>query len=233
MRKLNLTQITLLILTVFMFGCTETKKKTESELLDNAKAKYDEKNYDESVGIYREFIKEYPKSDKAVFAYNQIAGIQIDAQKNHLEGIKTYKELAEKFPATKEAKQALFMVAFIYDETLKDKTNAITAYETFLQKYPTDSDANDKMSESARTMLELLKSGKPIEEIIQQNIEKMGGQSSADSGKVKGEDANPDPSGETPKKIESKKPSQPNDGNANPNQKKAGDDPAKDTKTEN
>lgn len=216
-----------------MIGCTETKKKTESEILDNAKAKYDEKNYDESINLYREFIKDYPQSDKAVFAYNQIAGIQIDAQKNHLEGIKTYKELAEKFPNSKEAKQALFMVAFIYDETLKDKPNAITAYETFLKKYPTDSDANDKMSESARTMLELLKSGKPIEEIIQQNIEKMGGQSSADTGNVKGEDSNPGPNGGTPKKIETKKPSQPNEQNVNPNQKKAGEDPANDTKTQN
>jgi len=213
-------------------SCSEKQKKTEKEYIDEAKAKYDEKKYDESITLYREFVKEYPKSDKALYAYNQIAGIQIDALKNHQEGIKTYKELAEKFPDTKEAKQALFMVAFIYDETLKDKSNAISSYETFLQKYPTDSDANDKMSESARTMLELLKSGKPIEEIIQQNIEKMEGQHSPENGTIKGEDTNPDPTNAAPNKVETKKPASPKEELKSPNDKKAGDDPAKDTKQE-
>ena len=65
------------------------------------------------------------------------------------------------------------MVAFIYDETLKDKEKAIKSYQTFLKKYPTDTDPNDKMSESAKTMLAVLQSGKSIEEMIQENIEKM------------------------------------------------------------
>jgi len=154
-------------------GCS-TNKKTEEQYLNEAKAKLDAKQYNEAIAEYREYIKNYPKSDKALHAYNQIAGIQIDQLKNPQEGIKTYKELAESFPNTKDAKQALFMVAFLYDETLKDKPNAIKSYETFLEKYPKDTDANDKMSESARTMLEVLKSGKSIEEMIQQNIDKMG-----------------------------------------------------------
>lgn len=232
MRKINLMFLALLLISVTVLNCSNTKKP-ESEYLDNAKARYDEKKYDESITIYREFIKEYPKSDKALFAYNQIAGIQIDALKNHPEGIKTYNELAEKFPSSKEAKQALFMVAFIYDETLKDKENAIKSYEAFLKKYPTDTDANDKMSESAKTMLEVLKSGKTIEEMIQQNIEKMGNQASPDSGKVKveaeSESINTPPSDEVKKKEAQQKKQ---DG-SNPNEKKAGDDPANDSKTEN
>ncbi|MEO8666673.1 MAG: tetratricopeptide repeat protein, partial [Ignavibacteria bacterium] len=115
--------------------------------------------------------------------------------------IKTYTELAEKYPGTKDAKQALFMVAFMYDETLKDKDNAIKSYKMFLEKYPTDNDPNDKMSESAKTMLEVLQSGKSIEEIIQQNIDKMSGQSNPDSNKIKiTEDST------TQKKVETKTP---------------------------
>lgn len=191
MRNLSLKLFTILILAAVISACS-TNKKPESEYLDAAKAKFDEKNYAESITLYREFIKEYPKSDKAMFAYNQIAGIQIDALKDQKAGIATYKELSEKFPGTKEAKQSMFMIAFIYDETLKDKDNAIKSYQEFLVKYPTDTDPNDKMSESAKTMLEVLQSGKSIEEIIQQNIEKMGNQSAGDSVKSNTKDLKSD-----------------------------------------
>ncbi|MEO6695594.1 MAG: tetratricopeptide repeat protein [Ignavibacteria bacterium] len=195
MRILNLKFLTIIILAAFIAGCS-TNKKPESEYLDAAKAKLDEKKYEESITLYREFIKEYPKSDKTIFAYNQIAGIQIDGLKDQPGGIITYKELSEKFPGTKEAKQSMFMVAFIYDETLKDKDNAIKAYKDFLAKYPTDTDPNDKMSESAKTMLEVLQSGRSIEEIIQMNIDKMGNQSAGDSVKknLKDVQKQPDPS---------------------------------------
>ncbi|MBK8980773.1 MAG: tetratricopeptide repeat protein [Ignavibacteria bacterium] len=159
---------------IIISGCTENKKSEEQYLAD-AKLKLEEKKYDEAIADYREFLKNYPKSDKAIFAYNEIAGIQISNLNNPQEGIKTYIELAEKHPDTKEAKQSLFMVAFIYDETLKDKENAMASYQKFLDKYPKDNDENDKMSESARTMLEVLKSGKSIEEIIEENIRKSGG----------------------------------------------------------
>ncbi|MBL8008128.1 MAG: tetratricopeptide repeat protein [Ignavibacteria bacterium] len=185
MAKINLKLFIFLILAASVIGCSKEAKKSEDQYLNEAKTQFDEKKYDESIKTYREFIKEYPKSDKAIFAYNQIAGIQIDLQKNPQEGIKTYKELAEKFPSTKESKQAMFMVAFIYDETLKDKDNAIKSYQEFLAKYPTDSDPNDKMSESAKTMLEVLQSGKSIEQMIQENIQKSGNQQGVDTSKVK------------------------------------------------
>jgi serine/threonine protein kinase len=154
----------------------ETKNKSEDVYLAEAKSQLDKKKYNDALSTYQTFVKQYPNSEKAVFAYQQIAGIQIDALKKPKDGIATYTTLAEKFPDTKDAKQSLFMIAFIYDENLKDKAKAITAYKYFLAKYPKDSDTdgNDKMSESAATMLEVLESGKSIEEMIQQNIEKSG-----------------------------------------------------------
>ncbi len=174
MRNLNFKIIFILLSAIIISGCTENKK-SEEQYLSDAKLKLEEKKYDEAIADYREFLKHYPKSDKAIFAYNEIAGIQISNLNNPQEGIKTYIELAEKHPDTKEAKQSLFMVAFIYDETLKDKQNAMASYQKFLDKYPKDNDPNDKMSESARTMLEVLKSGKSIEEIIEENIKNSGG----------------------------------------------------------
>lgn len=232
MRNLKLKFFTILLFAVLLNGCSENKK-TEDQYINDAKTQLDEKKYDEAITTYREFIKNYPKSDKAVFAYNQIAGIQIDDLKNPQEGIKTYKELAEKYPNTKEAKQSLFMVAFMYDETLKDKKNAIESYEIFLQKYPTDIDKNDKMSESARTMLEVLKSGKSIEEIIQQNIDKMGNQPKPDSVDLNVKDG---PSGQSPaeeNKIKVEKKAAPNNiktdptTSPKPSDDKKSDDPAK------
>lgn len=163
-----------LLVVILFASCTQSSKKTEEQYLADAKARYEEKKYDEAITNYREFLKNYPKSGQAVYAYNQIAGIQIENLKDHLGAINTYKELAASSPDSKEAKQSLFMVAFIYDETLKDKENAKQAYKVFLQKYPTDTDPNDKMSESARTMLEVLESGKSIEDMIQEKINKMG-----------------------------------------------------------
>ncbi len=163
-----------LLAVLFLASCTQSSKKTEEQYLADAKSKYEEKKYDEAITNYREFLKNYPKSGQAIYAYNQIAGIQIENLKDQLGAINTYKELAANFPDSKEAKQSLFMVAFIYDETLKDKENAKQAYKAFLQKYPTDTDPNDKMSESARTMLEVLESGKSIEDMIQQKINEMG-----------------------------------------------------------
>lgn len=163
-----------LLIVILFSSCTQSSKKTEEQYLADAKTKYDEKKYNEAITDYREFLKNYPKSGQAVFAYNQIAGIQIENLKDHLGAISTYKELAANFPDSKEAKQSLFMVAFIYDETLKDKENAKLAYKAFLQKYPTDTDPNDKMSESAKTMLDVLESGKSIEDMIQEKINEMG-----------------------------------------------------------
>lgn len=215
MRKINLKFLSVILLSVFLIGCSENKK-TEDQYLTEAKTQLDEKKYNEAITSYQEFLKHYPKSDKAIFAYNQIAGIQIDGLKNPQAGIKTYSELAEKFPGTKDAKQSLFMVAFIYDEQLKDKDNAIKAYQAFLAKYPKDTDANDKMSESATTMLEVLQSGRSIEEIIQENINKMGGQSGTDTVKTKiMDDKTVDTKTETKqpdtKKPDAKTPSKTND----------------------
>jgi hypothetical protein len=60
----------------------------------------------------------------------------------------------------------MFMVAFIYDEMLKNKEMAKDSYKKFLDKYPKDEDPNEKMSESARMMLQMLEENKSVEDII-------------------------------------------------------------------
>jgi tetratricopeptide (TPR) repeat protein len=173
---LNLLFVALIAIMITSCGKQEKELKTEEEYLTNAKSLYDSalvKNdnelFNQSIKKYQEFVTKFPKSEKVLFAYNQIAGIYFDNMKNYPEAINTYKMVFEKYPDTKEAKQSMFMVAFIYDETLKDKENAKTYYKKFIEKYPADTDPNDKMTESAKRMLEVLESGKSIEELILQN----------------------------------------------------------------
>ncbi|HLT23861.1 MAG TPA: tetratricopeptide repeat protein [Ignavibacteria bacterium] len=169
MQKLRINLL-FVVLAAFIFtACGETKKP-EEEYLNKALTELENKQYTESIATYRELIKNYPDSPNAIFAYNQIAGIYMDHLQDFSSGITAYKELSTNFPDTKEGKNALFMVAFTYDEKLQDKDNAIKSYKEFLAKYPEDTDPNEKMSESAKMMLEVLESGKSIEDLIEQKI---------------------------------------------------------------
>ncbi|HEX2788615.1 MAG TPA: tetratricopeptide repeat protein [Ignavibacteria bacterium] len=166
LRKLSQLSF-LIILAVVISSCgNKQAAKSEQQYMQEAQAKVDAKQYEEAIAIYREYITAYPKSEGVHDAYNKIAGYYLTELKNTPEGIKAYKEHAEKYPDTKQGKNSLFLVAFTYDEVLKDKDNAIKAYEVFLAKYPNDTDPNEKFSESARVMLENLKSGTSIEEMI-------------------------------------------------------------------
>jgi len=182
MRNLTFKLIVFIISAFVLYSCSEQKpvKKTEAQYGDTIKSLIDAKQYGPAIVIIDEFSKEYPKSDKLPSVLTQKAALQKE-QKDNQGAIKTYQEIAEKFPTAKEAKNALFMVAFTYDETLQDKENAIKSYKIFLEKFPTDADASDNMSQSAARMLEYLQSGKSIDEIIQQNIEKAGTKSKTDS----------------------------------------------------
>jgi len=124
----------------------------------------------EAIGLYSEFLKNFPNSQKTADAYNQIAGLYF-GMKDYQKAIETYMELYEKHPDTKEGKNALFMVAFTYDETLKDKDKAIAAYKKFLEKFPQDAEG-EKLSESARVMIDKLVSGDDIIKLIEENEKK-------------------------------------------------------------
>lgn len=176
----------LLIFLISLFIFSSCTKQSEDSLLNDAMAKLEEAKkleeaskpdeaksfYREAVEIYKEFLKEYPSSPKAPEVYSTIAKIYSEAKvtddknSDYTNAIRYYKELAEKYPETKDAKYAMFMIAFIYDEMLKDKELAKEAYRKFLEKYPKDEDVNEKMSESARMMLQMLEENRSIEDII-------------------------------------------------------------------
>ena len=165
----------LLLSIVLIFSLASCSKKTKTEddylstaktLYDSAVVKKDNALFTESINTYKDFLRDYPNSEKVVFAYLQVAKIYDENLSNYPEAIKFYTEIIDKYPATKDAKQSMFLVAFIYDEKMKDKDNAIKSYKKFLEKYPQDTDPNEKLSESAKIMLQTLESGSSIEDII-------------------------------------------------------------------
>lgn len=169
MQKFRINLLVVMLAAIVFYSCGE-KKMTEEEYLNKAKTELENKQYKESIATYQELVKNYPQSNNAIFAYNQIAGIYMENLQDFPAGIQAYRDLYAGFPDTKEGKNALFMVAFTYDEKLQDKDNAVKSYKEFLAKYPEDTDPNEKMSESAKMMIEVLESGKSVEDLIEQKI---------------------------------------------------------------
>jgi tetratricopeptide (TPR) repeat protein len=176
MYKLNF----LLALILPCFLLVSCSKETEETMLMNAKAKMEDakklegenkaedakKAYIEALEIYKSFLEEYPASQRAPEVYSNIAKIYVDNLRDYPNAIKYYDELSQKHPSSKESKYGMFMVAFIYDEMMKDKEKAKENYRKFLEKYPNDEGPNEKMSESARMMLQMLDENRSIEDII-------------------------------------------------------------------
>lgn len=170
----------LLILIVPVLLLSACSKESEESILMNAKAKMEEgkkfesenkaedakKSFGEAIELYKKFLTEYPSSQKVPEVYSNIAKIYVDNLRDYPNAIKYYEELTQKHPASKESKYGMFMVAFIYDEMMKDKNKAKENYKKFLDKYPKDEDPNEKMSESARMMLQMLDENRSIEDII-------------------------------------------------------------------
>lgn len=77
-------------------------------------------------------------------------------EKTEPDTILYYRNIIKEYPETYKAREALFMIAFVYDEVIKDKIKAKESYQIFLEKYPKDRYGDEKMSESARMMLQML-----------------------------------------------------------------------------
>jgi tetratricopeptide (TPR) repeat protein len=178
MKKFIYPLFVITLLSVLVFSCGDkTSGLNEEDLFKQAKQISDSStqlNDDnlrkEAISMFSDFLKNYPNSSKVTEAYNQIAGLYYGL-KDYVKAIETYSELAEKHPDSKDGKNALFMVAFTYDETLKDKDKAIAAYKKFLEKYPQDAEG-EKLSESAKVMIEKLESGDDIIKLIEENEKK-------------------------------------------------------------
>jgi outer membrane protein assembly factor BamD (BamD/ComL family) len=77
--------------------------------------------------------------------------------------IHIFQQIITDFPETEYAYRALFMQAFIISEEPRNRDRAISLFEQLLEQYPVGD-----LNESAAFMLQLLKSGTPIEQLLGQ-----------------------------------------------------------------
>ncbi|NOY76979.1 MAG: tetratricopeptide repeat protein [Calditrichaeota bacterium] len=114
----------------------------------------DRKDTTRSDSLYREIVRNYPKTDYAVEArkilglppiedqnleaealFLQAEKLNFD-QKRPKEAIRKYQEVIQKFPNSVFAPKAQYAIAWIYENELVSKDQALKAYETLKENFP-------------------------------------------------------------------------------------------------
>jgi len=138
--------------TLAFIGCS---KKSGEDYLKSADENLKNNKALEAVSDYENFVKEYPKNEKAPETLTKLASIYQNNMINNLsvkesleKAAKIYRQVFESYPNSKEAPSSLFMSAFILANELKKYHAAEASYQLFLQKYP-----NHELAASAREEL--------------------------------------------------------------------------------
>jgi tetratricopeptide (TPR) repeat protein len=176
-----------LLLSLFILSAlllTSCTKQSEETLWNTAKGKIEEANKlreqgnqaesnklcNEAIELLKQYLTDYPSSQKVPDVYNSIAIIYMDNLMDYNNAVKYFSELSEKYPDSRFTKTAMFMTAYIYDEMIKDKNMAIESYQKFVDKYPEDK-PGEQMSFHAKEILKMLRENRNIEDIIKSNTQ--------------------------------------------------------------
>lgn len=79
------------------------------------------------------------------------------------QAIQLWRRVNDSYPNYAKAPESLFLIAFTYDNEASDKEKAKESYQAFIDKYP-----QHELNDDARQLLDYLKSGKTIEEIMKE-----------------------------------------------------------------
>jgi len=130
-------------------------KKSDEDYLKSADDNLKNNKVLEAVSDYENFVKEYPKDEKAPETLIKLASIYqnkmvktLSAKVSLEKAANIYRQVFESYPNSKEAPTSLFMSAFILANELQKYHAAEIAYQLFLQKYP-----NHELAASAREEL--------------------------------------------------------------------------------
>ena len=164
--KILLSFLTLILL----FACSS--KKTDTELLSEARKYLAEQKIPEAVSSLEELVNDNPESNLAPEALSELASIYQNKQvkslsdKQNLEkAIEIFTRLHDEYPKSEYAPSALFMAGFINANELQNYEAATTIYQQFLQEYP-----DNELTNSAQAELDNM--GLTPEEILSKNLSK-------------------------------------------------------------
>lgn len=137
-----------MLMIMSMISCS---RKSEKELMAEAQAASQQKNFQLAIEKYTEVVDRFQESPAAETSQYRIATIFTNDLRDPLNGIKQYQRYSSMFPTSKEAPIALFLIGFLWNNELHQLDSARSAYEKFIHVYPDHS-----LATSARFELETL-----------------------------------------------------------------------------
>ena len=147
-------------------------KKSDKELLDEARKNLKDGKISEAVIAFEELVNDIPESKLAPEALSELAGIyqnklvkSLGEKENFEKAVATFKRIHDEYPKSEYAPIGLFMAAFISANELEKHDEATSLYKQFLKEYP-----GNELAESAQAEVDYM--GIEPEKIIEQNVAK-------------------------------------------------------------
>jgi tol-pal system protein YbgF len=128
----------------------EKTKSKELELYDNSLASFREEEFQPAMDGFQQFLKEYPKSDRADNAQFWI-GECFMARKEYEKAILAYQEVIINYPKGNKVPIAMLRQAIAWFE-IKDKTLGIIILKNIIKRYPDSDEA--KIAKAKLTKIE-------------------------------------------------------------------------------
>lgn len=160
MKKLSI----IFFITFLVLSCSKT---SDQQYLDQANKYLKENKVTDAITSIESLLKEYPESNIAPKALEQLATIyqnqmvkNISSEESFDRAQKYFREVFDKFSQSEEAPKSLFMSAFILANDLKRYDQATLSYKLFLEKYPDNalaSSAKDELDNMGLSPEEILK----------------------------------------------------------------------------
>ena len=122
----------------------------ELELYDNSLTSFKEEEFQQAMDGFQQFLKEYPKSDRADNAQFWIAECFM-AQKEYKKAILEYEEVIKNYPKGNKVPVAMLRQAIAWFE-IKEKKAGIIILKNLIKKYPDSDEA--KIAKAKLTKIE-------------------------------------------------------------------------------
>jgi TolA-binding protein len=148
--------IGMVVVVFFIAGCA---KLSENDLWTKVEQTRADGNYDSTIQVCKQILKDYPDGQKTSSAIYSLAETYQDRLQDFRTAVSYYSLFAQKFPNDTLAPAAMFLVGFLYNNDLQMYDSARDAYQQFLDKFP-----NNELASSAR--FELTNLGKSPEELL-------------------------------------------------------------------
>ncbi|MBN1106801.1 MAG: tol-pal system protein YbgF [Deltaproteobacteria bacterium] len=118
---------------------TVTPASKEAELYDGSLALYRDGKYEDAILGFKDFLKKYPKSDRADNAQFWV-GESYMALKQYEQAILSYQEVIKRYPKGNKVPNALLRQSLAFLE-LKDKTSSKLLLRKIVKEYPRSNEA--------------------------------------------------------------------------------------------